>query len=55
MWILIIWMLGGYNGDSPSITTQEFNSESSCRAAFVQVKKVNSGEAFLRGVCTPKD
>ena len=55
MWVLIIWMLGGYNGNSPSIATQEFNSESACRAAFAEVKKVNDGEAYLRGACTPKD
>ena len=55
MWILIIWMLGGYNWNSPSISTQEFNSESACRAAFAEVKKVNDGEILLRGTCTPKD
>lgn len=55
MWVLIIWMFGGYNGSSPAIVTQEFNSESACRSAFAEVKKVNDGEAHLRGVCTPKD
>ncbi|MDT9381204.1 hypothetical protein RPW61_22715 [Citrobacter freundii] len=51
MWVLIIWMIGS----SPSIATQEFNSESSCRAAFAEVKKVNDGGVYLRGACTPKD
>lgn len=55
MWVLIIWMLGGYNGSTPSIAAQEFNSESACRAAFAEVKKVNNGQTYLRGACTPKD
>lgn len=55
MWILIIWAIGGYNGTSPAITTQEFNSEASCRSALVVLKEVSNGELRLRGVCTPKD
>ncbi len=55
MWVLFIWMLGGYNGNSPSLATQEFTSESACKKAFAEVKKVNEGEAYLRGACAPKD
>lgn len=53
-WILIIWLGGGYNGDSPALSSVEFNSENSCRSAFVQIKKVNAGEVNLRGICTIK-
>ncbi|HHA0055121.1 TPA: hypothetical protein ACOEVN_003479 [Klebsiella pneumoniae] len=52
MWVLIIWMFGGY--ENPTITTQEFQTESACRAAFAEVKKVNNADVSLRGVCTPK-
>lgn len=52
MWVLIIWMFGGY--ENPTITTQEFQTESACRAAFAEVKKVNNSDVSLRGVCTPK-
>ncbi len=55
MWILILWATGGYNGTSPAITTQEFNSVASCRAALVELKEVSNGELHLRGICTPKD
>ena len=34
MWVLIIWMFGGY--ENPTITTQEFQTESACRAAFAE-------------------
>ncbi len=37
MWILIIWMFGAYG--NPTITTQEFQTESACRAAFAEAKK----------------
>lgn len=54
MWVLIIWAVGGYNGTSPAITTQEFNSEVSCRAALVELKEVSNGELRLRGLCAKK-
>lgn len=36
MWVLIIWMFGSYSYSEakPTITTQEFNTELACRAAF---------------------
>lgn len=56
IWILIIWMFGSYSYSEakPTITTQEFNTESACRAAFAKIKELNGGELALRGVCTPR-
>lgn len=56
MWILILWMFtSGTEGEGLVITSLEFTTESACRAAFQEVKRVNAGEIYLRGVCTPKD
>jgi len=61
MWILFVWMVSSYSAgmfdaQQPALTSmsQEFNSESACRSAFAEIKKLNSGELVLRGVCTPK-
>ncbi|MDF3830266.1 hypothetical protein P3T83_21445 [Pseudocitrobacter sp. 2023EL-00150] len=62
MWILIFWMSSPYSvtlSDAAQPTlqvqTQEFNGEKACKDAFAAVKKLNSGELTLRGVCAPKD
>lgn len=56
MWVLIIWMFGSYSPSDakPTITVQEFTTESACRSAFAKIKELNDGELALRGVCTPK-
>ena len=61
MWILFVWLgssyqVGMFDAKQPALIsmTQEFNSESACRSAFAEIKKLNSGELVLRGVCAPK-
>lgn len=54
-WILIIWMAAIHSNQSLALNSVEFNSESACRSAFVEMVKVNGGDKTIRGVCVKKD
>jgi hypothetical protein len=55
-WILIFWLFhGNFDSFGTASTAVEFNTEASCKAAFQQIKTVNHGEMYLRGVCVKKE
>lgn len=51
-WILIMWMAASqFNDAGIAIDHIHFESQAACKAAFAQVKAVNSGAAMLSGAC----
>ncbi|WP_155483998.1 hypothetical protein [Trabulsiella odontotermitis] len=46
--------MSNITGEGMVITSVEFTTEIACKQAFQEVKKVNDGSVYLRGVCTPK-
>jgi len=52
-WILMVWLAASYTDSRSGVTMDhvEFQSEAQCHAAFAQMKQLNNGEMYLRGVC----
>lgn len=63
-WILLIYLSGGYGGNSPAATSAEFGTKAACQAAFsalyAELNKrkpypdSNRTPEIMRGVCVPK-
>lgn len=52
--VLIIIMYGGYNGNSPAVSSQEFTTRDTCIAAANLVISKNRSYTSTRAICTKK-
>ncbi|MET6763338.1 hypothetical protein ABNU44_14060 [Serratia marcescens] len=53
-WILIVIAMGGYNGTSPAVGFQEFNSQGACVMAANEVGRLAEIKYYFKTACVQK-
>lgn len=55
MWILTMFLFGGYNSNTPAVFAQEYSSRAACEAAYrTNIKVLKDVSISVTGSCTPK-
>lgn len=57
-WILLIWVAGGYNQNTPAVMSADFENKAACLSAYAMfTKEIYTSDrkpSAMRGVCVPE-